>query len=80
MTSQICREAAVSNSAEPLGISNISVEIYTNALQFLMEFLQVKDSFYINIKRTLFRNCCRVAQQESDAGNLSGPATWEERY
>lgn len=80
MTSRICCEAAVSNLAEPLGISNISVEIYTNALQFLMEFLQVKDSSYINIKHTLFRNCCHVAQQESDAGNLSGSAPWEERY
>lgn len=39
-----CYEAVFPNLVEPLGISNISVEIYISALQFLMGILLVKES------------------------------------
>lgn len=47
VTSQSCYEAAVSNLAEPHGVSNISEEMCISSLPFLMEFPQVKDATVI---------------------------------
>lgn len=77
MTSQSCSEAAVPNLAEPLEIKNIFSGNLYKLSPVSHEFLQLRDSCYINMKHTLFRYSAAQQHQAGVwcrcAGNLSDP-------